>query len=170
MSRIKAIRIRQCIFILLSLVCMWMIFYMSSRDGVESANDSEIIGRIIGEHFIPGFKTWSEGAKNAFASGIDYYVRKAAHGTEFALLSCFLTGVFVENELKYKCFFMAWLTATMYAVTDEFHQLFIEGRSGQISDVIIDSIGALAGVLFIFIMIKLSKGIISFYNHKVNCE
>ena len=45
--------------------------------------------------------------------------------------------------------FIPWLTATVYAATDEFHQLFIPGRSGQVSDVLLDSAGALAGVLIL---------------------
>ena len=41
-----------------------------------------------------------------------------------------------------------WGIAALYAVTDEFHQLFVPGRSGQFSDVVLDSAGALAGLLY----------------------
>ena len=40
-----------------------------------------------------------------------------------------------------------WAAGTFYAGTDEFHQLFVPGRSGQITDVILDSCGVLTGVL-----------------------
>ena len=40
-----------------------------------------------------------------------------------------------------------WAVATVYAATDEFHQLFVPGRSGQISDVLLDSAGVMAGLL-----------------------
>ena len=49
---------------------------------------------------------------------------------------------------------LPWLIAAGYAATDEFHQLFVPGRSGQISDVLLDSAGALAGV---WIMTGLEK-------------
>ena len=42
---------------------------------------------------------------------------------------------------------------TLYAVTDEMHQLLIEGRSGQWTDVLIDSAGALTGVLIIALVL-----------------
>ena len=38
------------------------------------------------------------------------------------------------------------LTAALYAATDEVHQLFVPGRSGQVSDVLLDSAGAIAGL------------------------
>lgn len=37
----------------------------------------------------------------------------------------------------------------MIASMDEMIQLFVDGRSGQISDVALDSIGALTGILLI---------------------
>ena len=42
--------------------------------------------------------------------------------------------------------FLPWLIAALYAAYDEIHQLLVPGRSGQLSDVILDSAGALAGV------------------------
>ena len=41
----------------------------------------------------------------------------------------------------------AWLTGTAYAVTDEFHQSFVPGRSCEFRDIVIDSCGVLTGVL-----------------------
>ena len=45
-----------------------------------------------------------------------------------------------------------WGIATAYAVTDEFHQLFVPGRSGQMTDVMIDSGGALVGLLALHVI------------------
>ena len=43
----------------------------------------------------------------------------------------------------------------LYSCTDEFHQLFINGRSGSIKDVLIDSIGILIGTyLYKLLFIK----------------
>lgn len=44
-----------------------------------------------------------------------------------------------------------------YAIIDEIHQLFIDGRSGQVSDVIIDEIGFAIGIIFVLIIINLFK-------------
>ena len=40
-----------------------------------------------------------------------------------------------------------FITGTAYAGTDELHQLLIDGRSGQWTDVLLDSAGAMTGVL-----------------------
>ena len=39
-----------------------------------------------------------------------------------------------------------WLLAALYAVSDEMHQTFVPGRSGRMTDVLIDAVGAAAGV------------------------
>ena len=44
---------------------------------------------------------------------------------------------------------MSWLIGTVYAMTDEFHQMFVAGRSCELRDVMIDSAGVLCGVLII---------------------
>ena len=41
----------------------------------------------------------------------------------------------------------AWITGSLYAATDEFHQLFVANRSGELRDVCIDSAGVLLGTL-----------------------
>ena len=48
----------------------------------------------------------------------------------------------------------------LYACTDEFHQLFIAGRSAEIKDVLIDSFGSLTSILlcnFIYLKSKIKK-------------
>ena len=51
--------------------------------------------------------------------------------------------------------FAAWGWATIYACTDEIHQLFVPGRGGSIIDVLNDSMGALVSVLFCLLVAKL---------------
>ena len=52
---------------------------------------------------------------------------------------------------------LAWGIGTLYACTDEFHQLFVPGRSGQWSDVLLDSLGCAVGVLLctlVFLLVR----------------
>ena len=46
-----------------------------------------------------------------------------------------------------RIWFIAWITGTLYAAGDEFHQMFTGGRSPQVRDVCIDSSGAAVGCL-----------------------
>ena len=57
--------------------------------------------------------------------------------------------------------FIVLLSAFCYSLTDEFHQLFVNGRTGQFSDCLIDTSGAILGILLFKIILiiknKLSK-------------
>ena len=52
--------------------------------------------------------------------------------------------------MKCKILWSIGISAFM-ACTDEFHQLFIEGRAGRIQDVCIDTAGATFGILLTLI-------------------
>ncbi|MGN0435345.1 MAG: VanZ family protein [Wujia sp.] len=149
---------RRIIFLVLSIICMTTIFVFSSRDGDESTEDSYGAGLLVGRIFVPGFEDRSEEEQLQFAEKIDYPVRKFAHVTEYAILAMLISGVTVGLwKKRSKELFVAWLITTAYAGTDEFHQLFVPGRSGKIIDVLIDSSGALIGVLFLCFIIAVRR-------------
>lgn len=79
-------------------------------------------------------------------------VRKAAHITEFAVLHLTVLFALFQWELSWKKWLKAALAVTVaYACTDELHQLFVPGRAGMVTDVLIDSTGAalITGLLWI---------------------
>jgi len=43
----------------------------------------------------------------------------------------------------------------LYAISDETHQIFVPGRSAQISDVLIDSVGAIVGILMYLVLARI---------------
>lgn len=47
----------------------------------------------------------------------------------------------------YRAMGLAIFICVLYAINDEIHQLFMPRRGGQVKDVIIDSVGAIVGVL-----------------------
>lgn len=57
--------------------------------------------------------------------------------------------------IQYRKILYSQLFGTVYAITDEIHQLFIPGRSGEIRDVCIDSLGVLTGIIFMLMIIKI---------------
>jgi VanZ family protein len=69
----------------------------------------------------------------------DLVLRKLAHLAEYALL-----GLLLARWVRRPG--VALTLAAAYAVTDEVHQTFVEGRHGAPLDVGIDTLGALAGV------------------------
>lgn len=68
-------------------------------------------------------------------------IRKIAHFTEFAVLGTLLCGAMLNYWGKHN-WLTVFLIALLSALADETVQLFVEGRSGQVSDVWIDFSGA----------------------------
>ena len=142
----------------LSVLFAIMIFCFSARNGEESTEDSYTVGMEFGRIVHPDFKNWSEEAQLAFAAKVDHPIRKLAHATEYAVFAMLLCGVWLDVRRKRKVSALfAWGTATVYAATDEFHQLFVPGRSGQVKDVLLDSCGAAVGVLILMLVAALIR-------------
>ena len=60
-----------------------------------------------------------------------------------------------QKESKY--LFLAILASALYACTDELHQLFVPGRTGQIFDVFVDTLGATFGCLLVLGILKIKQ-------------
>ena len=84
----------------------------------------------------------------------DLIVRKLGHFSEYMALGffsfCYLSNFFIQNNNKRdfkKTVILSFFFSIIYASSDEFHQSFVVGRDGNIIDVLIDSSGALVGIL-----------------------
>lgn len=153
-------RITGTIFWILAIMWMAFIFYMSAQTGTESADMSSPIAVKVARVFVPGFDDLSEGKQINVIVKTEVIIRKGAHLTEYAILG-FLIYLVVQMYVIKKIYASAesWILATVYAASDEFHQMFVGGRSPQIRDVCIDSAGAVTGVLvcmlITFLILKL---------------
>lgn len=81
-----------------------------------------------------------------------FYVRKAAHVSEYAVLAALFYRALVNTILRGRALISAGivlLVCSLYAITDEFHQSFVPSRTASARDVAIDSVGALLGLLII---------------------
>ena len=84
-----------------------------------------------------------------------FLIRKTAHFLEYSVLGLSLT-VTVRSLWKGeekgpldRRSLVSWGIGTLYAVTDEFHQQFVSGRSCELRDMLIDCGGVLLGVLIL---------------------
>lgn len=128
---------------------MALIFGFSHQKADASGEVSETLAyQVVGGVNEAAGMGWEEETLLLYAQAIEHPLRKAAHMTEYAVLACLLLGNFSQHAAFQK-FRFAWaqLFASLYAATDEFHQLFIDGRSGELKDVAIDSAGAFSGLL-----------------------
>lgn len=78
--------------------------------------------------------------------------RKSAHVFEYLILSMlvmYFTSLYEQIKRKKRIWIASVLVFCIgYAISDEIHQLFVEGRSGRVFDVGVDTLGILAGIIF----------------------
>ena len=76
---------------------------------------------------------------------VDLVTKKAMHVTEYGVLA-FLLWRAISRERGWPAwpsFGGAFVLSLLYAVSDEFHQTFVPGRNGALTDVGFDALGAL---------------------------
>ena len=78
----------------------------------------------------------------AFVDTFGFFIRKLAHFSEYFILYILTYECFKEYNCP-KLIVVSVLFCVLYASLDEFHQLFVDGRCGQLSDVMIDSSGSI---------------------------
>ena len=139
--------IKKIIKILLVLIIMFTIFMFSSeRDTVSTKRSDGLIIRTC--EFLLG-RQLTENEKEIYIEKYVVYVRKTAHFTLYFLLGLFFISFLKEFDFNNnKLIIYTIIFVFIYACSDEIHQLFIPGRSGEILDVLIDTTG---GVLSSFI-------------------
>ena len=120
------------------ILVLWMIFIfiMSNAKAVESDTHSGVIVDIL---------------SNIFSlDSIDILtviVRKCAHMFEYFILGILMLNCLKDYNIK-NILIISIMLCILYSCSDEIHQLFIEGRSGEVIDILIDSIGIILGSLF----------------------
>lgn len=88
----------------------------------------------------------------------NFIIRKWAHFGIYMGLGILSMGVFTYAFNFYKAFIITFYCGSLFAFTDEIHQLFVDGRNAQINDLGIDILGLVTGMtlcLFIYIIVKL---------------
>ena len=130
-----------------------MIFLFSSQHAEESSHLSNIFVQILLQ-VREKLGVFPQVTDVSLLHLFSTLVRKGAHVTEYIILCISFLTAFWVSGIRGKGRNIASFVLTFgYACTDEFHQLFVPGRSCQFRDVCIDSAGALTGVL-LFSLIK----------------
>ena len=135
------------IHLLLPLLWMVVIFMLSHQSASISSGQSGVFVEQL-RHIAPSVDQQL----------LTFLVRKGAH-----IFAYFVLGILMFNALwrvdlsKFKFNYpvgLSIIVCAFYAASDEFHQLFVSGRSGEIRDIIIDNCAATVGVFIISIFCK----------------
>ena len=140
--------VRKRICRVLAVCWMVVIFAFSARNADLSTQDSMSIGILFGRLVVPSFAEMDAQMQVSFADLVDHPIRKLAHATEYAVLGFLLTGSYADRSKKRLLQAgVPIILGALYAVSDELHQLFVPGRSCELTDMLIDSSGVVAGTL-----------------------
>lgn len=155
--------ILRIILIVLIIGWMFIIFDFSADDGDESQSLSDKITIKVVHILKPNYDSMPKVEQKEYFNKVSFVVRKIGHFGEYGLLGLLVTGFLltfegIRNLKKRYIYLFATLWCGLYALTDEAHQLFVDGRSARIGDVFVDMIGGLvAAVILVAIWKKISK-------------
>lgn len=134
-------KIYVCVSWVLVVACMTIIFCLSAQTAEESSN--------LSGSFILAILEWL---------GLELeqeFIRTCAHCLEFMGLSVLVfNATYATFETKLTPV-IAFAGTVAYAITDEIHQIFVPDRAFQISDILVDSTGALIGAIASLIILKI---------------
>lgn len=138
-----------------------MIFYLSSQNAEISSETSGSIIESVAGIFYPGFSDMSAAEQDEIVGAFQFIVRKTAHFSLYAVLGILsFLSVITYRKLKYRFrIFISAAICLLYAASDEFHQLFVAGRSGEIRDICIDFCGSLIAITVLALLSRLIKRI-----------
>ena len=142
------------------LVILWMItiFYLSSMNSEVSNNKSKTTINTVVTTSIETTnnigitnKDISKDKVNSIVNILNKPLRKCMHSIVYFVLVILLINAFYNTNIRnYKAYIFSIIISFIYACTDEYHQLFVLGRTGQFTDVLIDTIGVLLGCLVFY--------------------
>lgn len=128
--------------LIIVLLIAWnlFIFINSSMPGDISSAQSGIVVNVI-------YPLLSKLGIGLSLNSVSFLIRKLAHFTEFFILGTLLYGFYMNYAKKTKLFLLIFLHGVMVASLDEGLQTFIKNRSGDIKDVLIDTLGIMTAYL-----------------------
>ncbi len=138
-----------------------VIFCFSAQDATASTAVSDGVLHKIAEictAWIPANAAEIDSENHA---SMAFLIRKIAHFTLYFILGIFSAATMFSFTAKHHRslsagWFTAWSFCIFYASTDEFHQLFVPGRTGRFLDIGIDSLGALLSSLLLLFFVQRS--------------
>ena len=153
----KHVRIRQIAAWLPALCIMIIIFSFSAREASDSARTSSHLLDMLARMSERLFGVTIRHGTTLYDT-LHVIIRKLGHLSEYMALGFSLVLPFsVLGLQRAKLVCACELTAALYACSDEFHQLFVKGRDGNLTDVAIDSTGALIGISIALLVLVLVK-------------
>ena len=143
------IKIFRIIVLLLLIGTFFIIFRFSSQNGTQSKGISTKVTEAILEKSSKYNQLDKKKKKKVF-NRANAVIRKIAHFSIYTLVGLLLMGIMTRTKLKDKRrILITVVIGIIYATLDEFHQSFSPGRTPKITDIYIDTLGVILGILLV---------------------
>lgn len=145
------------ISIVLLVAWMALIFYLSSQPAEVSSETSGTVIEIIAEKFYPDFENLTEAEQQEVIESFQFAARKTAHVCVYAVLGVLSLLALISYRRLHMSTRVAIsiVISALYAASDEYHQKFVEGRSAELRDLLLDIGGAVAGILLTLLLVRI---------------
>ena len=152
MTKIKN---KKWLFIFLIATICWIsvIFAFSLQPADVSSEVSSGLGKMLLKTFVPELLEELENMSGDQLGLLHHLLRKCAHFTEYFVLGVLVILTLLQLLFKKKVG-MGIGVSMLVASVDETIQRFIPGRSGQVTDVLLDTIGAGVGIAVAYLMVR----------------
>ena len=152
---------KKILYMIFIIIWMMIIFIFSNQPADDSTKLSDgFIETTIGNVYQIFNHDVTEEKLFEIKSKYSHPVRKLAHFTIYLILGILVILLVKEYPLGMKKIILISLfICFLYACSDEVHQLFVLGRSGEFRDVLIDTSGSFIGILLFNRIYKSIHGI-----------
>ncbi|PYK97495.1 MAG: hypothetical protein DME19_16125 [Verrucomicrobia bacterium] len=130
-------------------VVLWMgLIFCGSTDVLSSQHTSRVIGPLL--------RWLNPNVSEETIRAVQAVIRKGSHVTEYSVLALLLWRARrkpMKNDPRpwsWREAAFAILLAGVYAATDEFHQSCVPSRGASVWDVLLDTLGATAGIVLLW--------------------
>lgn len=152
--------VKKIVSIIIVIIWMSIIFGFSNQKGEGSKQTSGKMSQMI-IRLIDIQHKYSDIEKEELIEKIEPLLRKIAHFSIYTIGGIIITNCVWQFCNKEKVMIgISACIGTLYAISDEVHQLMVNGRSGNVKDVAIDSIGVITGIMVFLLIIKIYKKLI----------
>lgn len=133
---------KRILYWVILLIWMIFIFYMSNQPANISNSQSDFVLNIV--------RHLGLDIEGNYVNMAITIIRKGAHFIEYLVLNILYFNVLRFYIGKKKALIFSIILSFIYASTDEIHQIFVAGRAGRFTDVLIDTSGAATGSILLF--------------------
>lgn len=147
------VRLLLCLLILAN---MTLIFCLSSENGEKSGATSKRVTTAVARVLVKDFDTLPKEEQLLHVDRLHGPMRSCAHMGEFGCLGALVLLLLLTwGGRPFPRYLSAVGFTFLYACTDELHQKLVSGRASQISDLLIDTLGALLAGACVLLLYRL---------------